>query len=134
MASLIVDIYSSALCLQLLGTPFRAVPRMVWCGLVSLAVLALAWGGREQLEAILNDFLALLGYWTLAFGLILALEHFWFRPRLGGYDLGAWQDPKRLPVGVAATTALLLGIGFSFVGMDQTWVCGWRFPHPDPTH
>ena len=88
----------------------------------------------EQLEAILNDFLALLGYWTLAFGLILALEHFWFRPRLGGYDLGAWQDPKRLPVGVAATTALLLGIGFSFVGMDQTWVCGWRFPHPDPTH
>ncbi|PWY96098.1 nucleoside transporter [Aspergillus sclerotioniger CBS 115572] len=121
LASVIIDIYSSALCLQLLATPFRAVPRMVWCGLVSLVVLALAWGGRHQLEAILNDFLSLLGYWTLAFGLILAVEHFWFRPRLGGYDLGAWQDPKRLPVGVAATTTLLLGIGFSFVGMDQTW-------------
>ncbi|RAK95312.1 purine-cytosine permease family protein [Aspergillus ibericus CBS 121593] len=121
LASLIIDIYSSALCLQLLGRPFRAVPRMAWCGLVSLVVLALAWGGRHQLEDILNDFLALLGYWTLAFGLILAIEHFWFRPRLGGYDLEAWQDPKRLPVGMAATTALLLGMGFSFVGMDQTW-------------
>ncbi|PYI10925.1 hypothetical protein BO78DRAFT_304288 [Aspergillus sclerotiicarbonarius CBS 121057] len=121
LASVIIDIYSSALCLQLLGTPLRAVPRMAWCSLVALVILALAWGGRHQLENILNDFLSLLGYWTLAFGLILAIEHCWFRPRLGGYDLGAWQDPKRLPVGVAATTALLLGIGFSFVGMDQTW-------------
>ena len=67
----------------------------------------------------------MIGYWTVAFGTILFIEHFWFRRKsgLGGYDLTAWQDQKRMPVGVAAVTALLIGIGFSFLGMDQTWVC-----------
>jgi purine-cytosine permease-like protein len=89
---------------------------------MSIIVLALAWGGRDKLEEIINNLLSILGYWTLAFGLILAIEHFWFRPRMGGYDLSAWQDPKRMPAGLAGTTALLAGIGFSFLGMNQTWV------------
>lgn len=63
-----------------------------------------------------------MGYWTLAFGSILFIEHYWFRPRLGGYDLNAWQDQKRMPWGIAGTGALLIGIGFSFLGMAQTWV------------
>ena len=92
---------------------------------MSAVVLALAWGGRNKLEAIIDNFLAILGYWTLAFGLILAIEHFWFRPRLAGYDLSAWQDPTRMPVGLAGTVALLIGIGFSFLGMAQTWVCSF---------
>ncbi|PYH91684.1 hypothetical protein BO71DRAFT_486044 [Aspergillus ellipticus CBS 707.79] len=121
LANVIANIYSSALCIQLWGKHFLAVPRFIWCGLMSAIVLAIAWGGRNKLEDIINNLLSILGYWTLAFGLILAVEHFWFRPRLGGYDLSAWQDPARMPVGVAGTTALLIGIGFSFLGMDQTW-------------
>ncbi|PWY84742.1 nucleoside transporter [Aspergillus heteromorphus CBS 117.55] len=121
LANVTANIYSSALCIQLWGTHFLAVPRFLWCGLMALIVLALAWGGRNVLEDIINNLLSILGYWTLAFGLILALEHVWFRPRLGGYDLSAWQDPARMPLGVAGTTALLIGIGFSFLGMDQTW-------------
>lgn len=74
------------------------------------------------LEEIINNLLAILGYWTLGFAAILFIEHFYFRPRLRGYDLTAWQDGKRLPVGVAGTTSLLIGIGFSFLGRCQTWV------------
>ncbi|RAQ45676.1 nucleoside transporter [Aspergillus flavus] len=121
LANVIANIYSSALCIQLWGKHFLAIPRFIWCALTSAIVLALAWGGRNKLEAIIDNFLAILGYWTLAFALILAIEHFWFRPRLGGYDLSAWQDPKRMPVGIAGTAALLIGIGFSFLGMCQTW-------------
>ncbi|KAB8236441.1 purine-cytosine permease family protein [Aspergillus alliaceus] len=121
LANVIANIYSSALCIQLWGHRFLAIPRFVWCALLSIFVLALAWGGRDKLEEIIDNFLSILGYWTLAFGLILAIEHFWFRPRLGGYDLSAWQDKKRMPVGIAATAALVIGIVFSFLGMSQTW-------------
>lgn len=74
------------------------------------------------MEEILTNLLSILGYWTLAFAEILLFEHFLFRPRLGGYDLESWQDPKRLPIGFAGTASLLAGIGCSFLGMAQTWV------------
>jgi purine-cytosine permease-like protein len=108
--------------MQLLGRHFVAVPRFAWCLLLCLATFALAYGGRNELEKIINNLLSILGYWTLAFGAILFMEHFYFRPKIGGYDLTAWQDPKRLPLGLAGTGSLLLGIGFSFLGMCQTWV------------
>ncbi|KFY15557.1 hypothetical protein V492_01898 [Pseudogymnoascus sp. VKM F-4246] len=121
LGNVIANIYSSALSIQLLGKHFIAVPRFVWCTFLSLATFALAYGGRNVLEEIINNLLSILGYWTLAFALIMFIEHFWFRPRLGGYDLSAWQDQKRMPWGIAGTGSLLIGIGFSFLGMAQTW-------------
>ena len=122
MGNVICNIYSSSLSIQLLGKHFIAVPRFVWCTMLSAATFALAYGGRNVLETIINNLLSMLGYWTLAFALILLIEHVWFRPRIGGYELSAWQDPERLPKGLAGTASLLIGIGFSFLGMDQTWV------------
>ncbi|RMZ88995.1 hypothetical protein DV736_g3788, partial [Chaetothyriales sp. CBS 134916] len=121
LADVICNIYSSALSIQLLGEHFVATPRYVLCTVLSLVIFALAYGGRHVLESILNNLLPILGYWTLAFAVIIFIEHFVFRPRLGGYDLSAWQDPKRLPIGLAGTGSLLIGIGFSFLGMCQTW-------------
>lgn len=118
----IANIYSSALCMQLLGKHFVAVPRFFWCTFLCLVTFALAYGGRNVLEQIINNLLSILGYWTLAFAVILFIEHFYFRPQIGGYDLTAWQDPQRLPPGLAGTGSLLIGIGFSFLGMCQTWV------------
>lgn len=107
--------------MQLFGKHFIAVPRFVWCTLLSAGTFALAYDGLNVLEDIINNLLSILGYWTLAFALILFIEHFCFRPRLGGYDLSAWQDQKRMPLGLAETGSLLIGIGFSFLGMAQTW-------------
>ncbi|KAH7019709.1 putative NCS family nucleoside transporter [Ilyonectria destructans] len=121
LANVICNFYSSALSIQLLGPYFVAVPRFVWCTILAIATFALGYGGRHVLEEIINNLLSILGYWTFGFALILFIEHFHFRPRLGGYDLTAWQDPKRLPLGLAGTASLLIGIGFSFLGMCQTW-------------
>lgn len=126
MADCICNIYSSALSIQLLGKHFIAVPRFFWCTLLCIVVFALAYGGRNVLESILENLLSILGYWTLAFAEILFIEHFFFRPSLGGYDLTAWQDPEKLPIGLAGTASLLIGIGFSFLGMAQTWV-SWLY-------
>jgi purine-cytosine permease-like protein len=99
-----------------------AVPRFVWNTVLAAISLALAWGGREHLTAVIVDFLSLLGYWTVCFGVVLAIEVFWFRPRNGGFDLEGWQDQDRMPLGIAGCLTLALGLGVSFLGMDQTWV------------
>ncbi|KAJ9634985.1 hypothetical protein H2204_005940 [Knufia peltigerae] len=124
VASLTAIYYSSSLSIQLWGKHFMAVPRFIWNSLLAGISLALAWGGREHLLAILTNFLSLLGYWTICFGTVLAFETFWFRPRNGGYDLEGWQDQDRMPLGIAACVSLALGIGVSFLGMNQTWFIG----------
>ena len=122
VANVVADYYSSSLSLQLWGKYFMAVPRFVWNTLLAAISLGLAWGGRDKLEDIISDFLSLLGYWTICFGVIVFIEHFYFRPRIGGYNLERWQDPKSVPLGIAGMFTLALGIGVSFLGMNQTWV------------
>ncbi|OBT55041.1 hypothetical protein VE04_05207 [Pseudogymnoascus sp. 24MN13] len=124
VASLTAIYYSSSLSIQLWGKHFMAVPRFIWNSLLAAISLALAWGGRENLIGVISNFLSLLGYWTTCFGVILAIETFWFRPRNGGYDLEGWQDQDRMPLGIAACVSLALGLGVSFLGMNQTWFVG----------
>jgi purine-cytosine permease-like protein len=40
------------------------------------------------------------------------------------YDLDAWNDPKRLPIGIAAATAFAIGIIAWVMGMVETWYVG----------
>jgi len=40
------------------------------------------------------------------------------------YDLDGWNDPARLPVGLAALAAFCLGIVAWVMGMVQTWYVG----------
>lgn len=114
-------LYSSSLSIQLWGRHFLAVPRIVWNTLLAAISLGLAWGGRHVLHSIISNSLSLIGYWTICFGVILAIEVFYFRPKIG-YDVEGWQDKDRMPVGLAGISTLLAGIGIAFVGMAQTWV------------
>lgn len=122
--------YSSSLSIQLWGKHFIAVPRFVWNTVLAGISLALAWGGREHLENVIVNFLSLLSYWTICFGVVLAYETFWFRPRNGGYDLEGWQDQDRMPWGIAGCVTLAAGIGLSFLGVNQTWVSSCAFFSP----
>ena len=100
--------YSNGLSLQLLGHIFHAVPRFVWSFLNALVIAVLAIAGKDSLSAVVNDFVSMLGYWTISFTLILLIEDKYFR-RKDGYDLNVWDNPAGLPVGIAAVTSLLAG-------------------------
>ena len=53
---------------------------------------------------------------------ILFCEHYIFRKgNFASYDLEGWNDPKRLPVGVAAFCAFALGVVMWIMGLVQTW-------------
>ena len=116
--------YSSGLSLQLLGHYFHAVPRFIWSFLVALVVAVLAIAGKDHLSTIVSNFVSLLGYWTVSFTIILLIEDKFFR-RHEGYNLTAWDQPRKLPMGAAAVLALLTGyLAGGVTGMSQTWYTG----------
>jgi NCS1 nucleoside transporter family len=118
----VISIYSAAISFQQLSRPFAQVPRFIWTIFCFLCILALALGGREQLNAYLQNFLSLLGYWCTSYGIILFEEHFIFRKgNFNNYDLEGWNDPARLPLGIGASVAFLLGVVCWCMGMDETW-------------
>jgi purine-cytosine permease-like protein len=122
VATMAAIIYSSALSVQLWGNHFMAVPRSIWTTVLAAICLVLAWGGRNILETVLSNFLSMLGYWVVGFVGCMVIEHYYFRPRNDGYDVDAWQDPKKMPPGLAGVVTMLTGYGMSFIGMVQTWV------------
>ncbi|KAI0414150.1 permease for cytosine/purines, uracil, thiamine, allantoin-domain-containing protein [Xylaria grammica] len=121
----VVSIYSAAIACQQFGHSCARVPRFVWTLICFLLILALALGGREQLNAFLQNFLSLLGYWSTSYFVVLFVEHYVFRKgSFENYDLDAWNDPTRLPIGLAAFAAFLVGVVGSVLGMVETWYAG----------
>lgn len=121
----VISIYSAAISCQQFARPFAKVPRFIWIFLCFAAILGLAVGGREQLNVYLQNFLSLLGYWCTQYFVILFSEHVIFRRmNFNNYDLDAWNDPKRLPIGIAAAVAFGIGIIAWVMGMVETWYVG----------
>lgn len=121
----VISIYSAAISCQQFSRPFARVPRFVWTLLCFAAILGLALGGREQLNAYLQNFLSLLGYWCTSYFVIIFTEHWVFRRgKFENYDLDGYNDPARLPIGLAALAAFLLGAVAWIMGMVETWYVG----------
>ncbi|KAK3202407.1 hypothetical protein GRF29_161g1093133 [Pseudopithomyces chartarum] len=121
----VISIYSAAISCQQFARPFARVPRFIWIIVCFAAILGLAIGGREQLNVYLQNFLSLLGYWCTQYFVILFSEHVIFRRmNFDNYDLDAWNDPSRLPLGIAAGTAFALGVVAWVTGMVETWYVG----------
>lgn len=57
--------------------------------------------------------------------MILFIEHYYFREgSLANYDLDAWNNPSKMPVGYAGLTAFLCGAAGWIVGMVETYYVG----------
>lgn len=122
IANNIPGTYSAALGFQMLGRWFLAIPRLVWTivGVVIYTVLACV--GRNSFYNIFEDFLALMGYWTIMFFVLMLEEEVIFRRRRGGYNWDAWNKQSKLPIGIAALTSFLIGwVGAVMVCILRIW-------------
>lgn len=101
--------YAASLGFQMLGRWLLVVPRLIWTivGVVIYTVLACV--GRNTFYDIFEDFLALMGYWTILFFVLTLEEEFIFRRKRGGYNWDCWNKQKYLPIGIAAFTAFCIG-------------------------
>ncbi|CAK3933404.1 related to purine-cytosine permease [Lecanosticta acicola] len=121
----ILNGYSAAISCQQFSRPFAKIPRFIWTIVCFGVVIALALAGRNHLLAYLQNFLSLLGYWCTSYFVILFTEHYLFKKNnFANYDLEGWNDPKRLPLGLAALAAFCLGVVVWVMGMVETWYVG----------
>jgi len=124
IANSVPGTYSAALGCQVLGRYGLVVPRWVWsCIMVSIQLI-LALAGREHLLVIMQNFLALMGYWIEFMVFIVLVEHCWFRRGKPAFDWGKWKDKQYLPIGIAALISFLLGWLGAVLGMYQVWFTG----------
>jgi purine-cytosine permease-like protein len=123
VANLIVPTYSSGIDAQILGRYAGIVPRVIWntIGVVVYTVCALA--GRAHLAEIFTNFLALMGYWVSVWVAITLEEHFIFR-RKTGFNWAVWNQKKKLPLGIAALVAFVIGWIGAIMCMAQVWYIG----------
>lgn len=81
--------------------------------------------GAHRFYDALTNFLGLIGYWASVFVAIVITEHLVIRRRdFRAYDLRHWNDPHRLPTGLAALAACVLACGLIVPSMDQVWFVG----------
>lgn len=117
--------YAAALTLQVLGRYPKAIPRWVWCVVITLIELVCSVAGRNSLFNIFENFLPITSYWVSPWIAIALEEHLLFHVLRGvPFDWTAWEDKKRLPVGAAALFAWLIGWAGAITGMSQVWYQG----------
>lgn len=123
IANLIAPTYSSGIDFQILGRAAQKVPRFIWntFGVIIYTVCALA--GRNSLSEIFTNFLALMGYWVAIWIAITIEEQVIFRRRRG-YEWTEWNQQEKLPVGIAALVAFLVGWAGAILCMAQVWYIG----------
>lgn len=86
-------------------------------------VCALA--GRNHLAEIFTNFLALMGYWVAIWVAILLEEFLVFRrASTADYDWESWNNRSKLPLGIAALVAFLVGWAGAILCMAQLWYVG----------
>ncbi|KAF2196810.1 hypothetical protein GQ43DRAFT_444791 [Delitschia confertaspora ATCC 74209] len=123
VANIIPPTYSCSVDFQILGRWATVIPRPVWNTFGVVVYLICALVGRGHLADIFTNFLALMGYWVSNWLAITLEEHFIFR-RKTGFCWTAWNQPSKLPIGIAALVAFLIGWAGSILCMAQVWYIG----------
>ncbi|RYC59052.1 hypothetical protein CHU98_g7170 [Xylaria longipes] len=117
--------YSITLNFQILVPQLVRVPRYIFSIVITAILIPvsikIAAGFFENLE----NFIALIGYWTAAFVAVLITEHVIFRRgRYDTYSHDAWNSASRLPWGAAALTASVLSFALVIPSIAQVWFTG----------
>ena len=122
-ANMIPGNYSAAFCIQLLAPQTQSIPRVFWNSLATIVYIVCAIAGRNQLLTIFLNFLPLIGYWTIIWITITLEEQLLFR-RKRGYNWSDWDQPKKLPIDIAAFLSFLVGWAGAILCMSQAYYVG----------
>lgn len=95
---------------QVLGPWAEAIPRPFLSLFASVLYAALACAGAHSFEAVLDNLLLFLAYWLAMAVTMILIEHLVFRKgKWSNYDADGFNDPKTLPVGIAAFAGIAVG-------------------------
>jgi purine-cytosine permease-like protein len=80
--------------------------------------------GRDKIFDIFENFLPLMGYWVTQWVVIQLEDEVLFRRGPNDYRWGDWDEPTLMPLGIAASTAFLVGWAGAILSMYQVWWVG----------
>ncbi|KIM75641.1 hypothetical protein PILCRDRAFT_827071 [Piloderma croceum F 1598] len=118
------NIYSVSLSTQVLAHQTARVPRFVWTLLATCCYIAIAIPGYSHFESVLENFMLIIAYWLAIYEAVSLTEHFVFKKGFGGYTPEIYNQPLRLPPGIAAIGAFCFGVFGAVMGMSQVWFIG----------
>ena len=125
ISNLVAPTYAGGIDWQALGWRFERVPRVVWNTLSVVIYTVCAIAGRGNLATIFTNYLALMGYWVSIWIAIVLEEHLIFRKARGlSWVWENWNEPRKLPIGIAALVAFLIGWVGAILCMAQVWYIG----------
>lgn len=125
IANMVAPVYSSGLDFQILGRYTAVVPRFIWNTVAVIIFTVCALAGKDSLSEIFTNFLALMGYWVVLWIVITLEEEFIFRRRDSPKFIWSdWDQPSKLPIGLAATAAFCVGWVGAIMCMSQAYYIG----------
>lgn len=125
LGNISATMYAVTLNFQIFLPQLVLVPRYIYSVIITAIVIPVAVRAAEDFFLSLENFIALIGYWSASFVAVVAIEHVVFRK--GNYDSyahDAWNDASRLPWGVAAIASGVLSFGLVVPSMSQNWYVG----------
>ncbi|GAB1198827.1 hypothetical protein APSETT444_008157 [Aspergillus pseudonomiae] len=118
--------YSAGLNLQMLGRYGPRIPRPLLTTFEVVIYTVCAIVAREYLREIMENFLPLMSYWIVAW-LAVCLEEAWIFRRGHNYDWAIWNNPHRLPMGLAAGASFVFGLLGAVLGMFWQTVGAYNY-------
>ncbi|KAL4734518.1 permease for cytosine/purines, uracil, thiamine, allantoin-domain-containing protein [Aspergillus similis] len=134
LGNLAASMYSISLNFQLLlpWELWRRVPRFVWSIIYTGVLIPVSVVAAKSFFTNLENFLYVIAYWSAGFFSVVTVEHFVFRE--GAFDTytadtngdgkTTWDNPSKLPTGLAAVGAMALSFGLVIPCMGQVWFTG----------
>ncbi len=112
--------YSFALSLQVLGV---RVTRWILTIVGAVAYILIAFLIQRNFNLNLQGFLLLIAYWLGSYSIISFLED---RFRKGSYPVQDYETASKLPPGIAAIVAMIVGLVIAALGVNQAAVIGYE--------
>ncbi|KAI0400925.1 permease for cytosine/purines, uracil, thiamine, allantoin-domain-containing protein [Xylaria palmicola] len=125
LGNIAATMYSVTLNFQILVPQLVRVPRYVFAVVTTAVMIPVSIRAAVDFFPNLENFLALIAYWSAAFVAVLLAEHVVFRNRrYDSYGHDAWNSASRLPWGAAALTASVLSFALVIPSISQVWFTG----------
>ena len=119
------SMYSISLNFQATTAYAARVPRGAYSIVITIILISVGIKTAERFFASLENFLGIVSYWPGVFGVVVIIEHLYFRKDdASNYDPAIWRDGRKLPVGLAALGTGLLAFGMIIPCMSTLWFTG----------
>ncbi|EFQ32902.1 NCS1 nucleoside transporter [Colletotrichum graminicola] len=124
LANISGTMYAITLNFQTLIPSFR-LPRYIFSVIVTAIIIPISIRAAHDFFLNLENFIALIGYWSASFVGIVVVEHWVFRrANYNMYEAVIWEDSSKLPWGLAAIGAAALSFALVIPCISQVWFTG----------